>query len=258
MVTDLRPDYRNDITQADLRKRADAYQFGGVMASRYDIVAKRDCQSLPPAAWRERSRRAIRQATLRIGGMQRADAGSWCKPIFPKTRTERGESPACNSIDRRPVRELSAARNFSARRAIAGLRAHRAIGHGSIEKCSAVKLRLVQTGLVKIRLGQIRACQIGFAAICAPRVCIRQIGPYQTGPDHSAPMSPAPLTERHQAAHRAETQNRRRHRSGPRASISHLRAVTSRRSTLRRSARVSVPPFAPCPSVHPSGRRERA
>ena len=49
IVTDSRPDYRNDITEANLRKRADAYLFGGVMASRYDIEAARDCKSLPAA-----------------------------------------------------------------------------------------------------------------------------------------------------------------------------------------------------------------
>jgi hypothetical protein len=49
IVTDSRPDYHNDITEANLRKRADAYQFGGVMAARYDIDAARDCKSLPPA-----------------------------------------------------------------------------------------------------------------------------------------------------------------------------------------------------------------
>jgi hypothetical protein len=46
IATDSRPDYRNDITEANLRKRADAYLFGGVMASRYDIDAARDCKSL--------------------------------------------------------------------------------------------------------------------------------------------------------------------------------------------------------------------
>jgi hypothetical protein len=46
VVTDSRPDYRNDITEANLRKRADAYQFGGLMASRYGIEARRDCKSL--------------------------------------------------------------------------------------------------------------------------------------------------------------------------------------------------------------------
>ncbi|HEY6255480.1 MAG TPA: hypothetical protein VIY51_06755 [Xanthobacteraceae bacterium] len=48
IVTDSRPDYRNDTTDADLRKREDAYLFGGRMASRFNIDAKRDCTALPP------------------------------------------------------------------------------------------------------------------------------------------------------------------------------------------------------------------
>jgi hypothetical protein len=49
IVTDARPDYRNDITEAEMRKRVDAYVLGGIMAARYDIVAARDCKSAPPA-----------------------------------------------------------------------------------------------------------------------------------------------------------------------------------------------------------------
>jgi hypothetical protein len=49
MVTDARPDHRNDITVANLRKRADAYVLGGIMAARFDLVTARDCTSLPPA-----------------------------------------------------------------------------------------------------------------------------------------------------------------------------------------------------------------
>jgi len=49
MVTDARPDHRNDITIANLRKRADAYVLGGIMAARFDLVTARDCTSLPPA-----------------------------------------------------------------------------------------------------------------------------------------------------------------------------------------------------------------
>jgi hypothetical protein len=48
LVTDSRPDYRNDTTDADLATRDDAYLFGGRMASRFDIEAKRDCTELPP------------------------------------------------------------------------------------------------------------------------------------------------------------------------------------------------------------------
>jgi hypothetical protein len=49
VVTDSRPDYRNDPTEANLQKRAGAYLFGGTMAARYGIEAARDCTSLPPA-----------------------------------------------------------------------------------------------------------------------------------------------------------------------------------------------------------------
>ena len=48
IVTDPRPEHRDHITEANLRKRTDAYVFGSVMASRFDIDAARDCKSLPP------------------------------------------------------------------------------------------------------------------------------------------------------------------------------------------------------------------
>src|SRR5258708_27938818 len=49
IVTDSRPDHRIDTTDADLRKREDAYLFGGRMASRFNIDGKRDCTALAPA-----------------------------------------------------------------------------------------------------------------------------------------------------------------------------------------------------------------
>jgi len=49
MVTDSRPDHRNDITEANLRKRADAYLLGGILAARFDLAPARDCTALPPA-----------------------------------------------------------------------------------------------------------------------------------------------------------------------------------------------------------------
>ncbi len=49
LVTDARPDRRNDITPANRRKREEAYVFGGIMAARYRIAPARDCVSLPPA-----------------------------------------------------------------------------------------------------------------------------------------------------------------------------------------------------------------
>jgi hypothetical protein len=49
MVTDARPEHRNDITEADRKKREEAYALGGVMAARFNIDAARDCQSAAPA-----------------------------------------------------------------------------------------------------------------------------------------------------------------------------------------------------------------
>jgi hypothetical protein len=48
LVTDARPDRRNDVIEADMRKRADAYLLGALMASRFDLDA-RHCTALPPA-----------------------------------------------------------------------------------------------------------------------------------------------------------------------------------------------------------------
>ena len=47
MVTDSRRDHRDDVTEADLRKRADAYLLGGILASRFNVVPARDCTALP-------------------------------------------------------------------------------------------------------------------------------------------------------------------------------------------------------------------
>ncbi len=49
MVTDARPEHRNDITEADRKKREEAYTLGAVMASRFNIDPAKDCQALPPA-----------------------------------------------------------------------------------------------------------------------------------------------------------------------------------------------------------------
>jgi hypothetical protein len=47
VVTDPRPEHRNDLIEPELRKRADAYLFGAAMAGRFGIDAARDCTSLP-------------------------------------------------------------------------------------------------------------------------------------------------------------------------------------------------------------------
>jgi hypothetical protein len=50
IVTDPRPEHRNDIIEADLKKRDHAYLFGAFMASRYGFDAARDCTSQPAGA----------------------------------------------------------------------------------------------------------------------------------------------------------------------------------------------------------------
>jgi hypothetical protein len=49
MVTDARPEHRNDITEANRKKREEAYTLGAVMAARFDMDPAQDCQSMPPA-----------------------------------------------------------------------------------------------------------------------------------------------------------------------------------------------------------------
>jgi hypothetical protein len=49
LVTDPRPDFRNDVTDADLRRRAAAHVFGQYVAARFGIEPARDCKAEPPA-----------------------------------------------------------------------------------------------------------------------------------------------------------------------------------------------------------------
>jgi hypothetical protein len=49
IVTDARPEHRNDITEANRKKREEAYTLATVMASRFNIDPAQDCQSLPAA-----------------------------------------------------------------------------------------------------------------------------------------------------------------------------------------------------------------
>jgi len=48
IVTDSRPEHRNDVTEANLRKREESYLFGAIIASRLGIEPGRDCAALPP------------------------------------------------------------------------------------------------------------------------------------------------------------------------------------------------------------------
>jgi hypothetical protein len=47
IVTDSRPDHRNDTNDANLKTRRQAYLLGVRMAARFGIEAKRDCTELP-------------------------------------------------------------------------------------------------------------------------------------------------------------------------------------------------------------------
>ena len=49
LVTDARPDFRNEVTEAELRKRTAAHLFGQYMAARLGIEPARDCKATPPA-----------------------------------------------------------------------------------------------------------------------------------------------------------------------------------------------------------------
>jgi hypothetical protein len=49
LVTDPRPDFRNEVTEAELRKRTAAHVFGQFMAARFGIEAARDCKPEPAA-----------------------------------------------------------------------------------------------------------------------------------------------------------------------------------------------------------------
>jgi hypothetical protein len=49
LVTDPRPDHKNDITEASRKKREESYTLGAVMASRFNIEPERDCKQLPQA-----------------------------------------------------------------------------------------------------------------------------------------------------------------------------------------------------------------
>ena len=49
IVTDSRPDYRDDTIDANLHTRDEAYLLGGRMAARFDIEGKRDCMEQPAA-----------------------------------------------------------------------------------------------------------------------------------------------------------------------------------------------------------------
>jgi hypothetical protein len=48
LITDPRPDFRNEVTEADVRKRTAAHVFGQLMAARFGVEPGRDCKAEPP------------------------------------------------------------------------------------------------------------------------------------------------------------------------------------------------------------------
>jgi hypothetical protein len=49
LATDARPEHRADVTEANRKKRDEAYTLASVMASRFGIDPARDCEAIPPA-----------------------------------------------------------------------------------------------------------------------------------------------------------------------------------------------------------------
>jgi hypothetical protein len=49
MVSDPRPDHRDDTNDADLKTREQSYLLGAILASRFGVEAARDCVQSPPA-----------------------------------------------------------------------------------------------------------------------------------------------------------------------------------------------------------------
>ena len=49
LVTDPRPDFRNEVTDAEQRKRTAAHLFGQYAAARFGVESARDCKAEPPA-----------------------------------------------------------------------------------------------------------------------------------------------------------------------------------------------------------------
>ena len=123
LVTDPRPEHRNDITEADRKSRDDFYVLGGVMAARFNIEAGRDCKSLPPA-----------EGESAVGGLfikqvcERRDPAAGpphCDQdrSLPQTGTECLQSATADPIDPGPVREFREGRGLPARRPLSATEA---------------------------------------------------------------------------------------------------------------------------------------
>ena len=119
LITDSRPEHRNEITEADLKTREDAYQFGGIMAGRFNIEAERDCKTLPPAEGENEVGDPVHQTRLREDGRGRASQIRAARESLSQARPERRQSATPHAVDAGAVRELVAAGDLRQRVAIA-------------------------------------------------------------------------------------------------------------------------------------------
>ncbi len=111
IVTNSRPDYRNEVADADVRKRADAHLFGQLMAARFDIDPATQCRALPAAEGEVRDRVHFRQTILRSDGFAAWAQGDGGGEFLSQARPERNQPATVDAIDARPVRELGAGGN---------------------------------------------------------------------------------------------------------------------------------------------------
>ena len=121
MVTDSRPDHRNDITDADLRKRDDAYLFGG----RHGVALRHRCRSaIAPRCRRPKAR--ARSATLFVKqSCELTDASTGRKIVAARQLSSASPARAASirnadATDPGPVRELGAGGGFRYRRPVMG------------------------------------------------------------------------------------------------------------------------------------------
>ena len=191
IVTDARPEHRNDTTEANHKRRADAYLLGGVMAARFDIDAARDCVSLPPAEGESAVGIAVRQAACEKNRRgERAAPGPARQPL-PQARPERRQSAVADPTDPGPVRKLGAAGNPSACRRRSGAHGRsRTVGHDGIPEHRVVELGVVHCGTAKIRSREQRLREIGAAKIRAERIRIGEVGAHEARTDQLRPDQP--------------------------------------------------------------------
>jgi hypothetical protein len=159
LVTDPRPDYRNDTIDADLQKRDDAYLLGSRMAARFNIDAKRDCTALPPAEGESAvGDQFIKQSCELVDRAQHRkidlEIDFYRKPgqsaFNPQMPTQLTQGP------------LS--------------RPRRAVGHRGV-----LESRGIELGIVKVALAEACAREVGVREICAAEngafgISIGQIG----------------------------------------------------------------------------------